>query len=61
MEDFEDDIFVDAEYCDDEWELDTEIEIPEDEFDIESAESLYNEVKDETTEELLDWYNKNVR
>lgn len=42
------------------WDIDTEIEIPEDEFDITSAKTLYDEVKDETAEDLYEWYSNNI-
>lgn len=43
-----------------EWEMDNEIEIPEDEFELESARDLYEEVKDESIEDIEKWYDENV-
>lgn len=45
---------------DDEWTIETEIEIPEEEFELESAVELYQEVKDESIESILEWYDENI-
>lgn len=52
---WDDDITVDVNEYEDDWDID-EIELPEEEFNLEEAEELLREVENETSYSLYDWY-----
>jgi len=54
-DEWDDDITVDVNEYEDDWDID-EIEIPEEEFNLEEAEELLREVENETSDSLYDWY-----